>query len=162
MKNLIIIRHAKSSWDTAFKDIDRPLAVRGVKDAHLVSSSVFEYLPKSFIIWSSVAKRASETALIFCQNWFCPEELVVLKEELYVFDRKQLEKIIKSCDNQFDHLIVFGHNEAITTFVNKFGDVPIENVPTTGFVSIIFKQTNWQKINNGKTNKIIFPRDLKL
>ncbi len=37
MKKLILIRHAKSNWDTPLKDIDRPLDQRGLKDAHLVS-----------------------------------------------------------------------------------------------------------------------------
>jgi phosphohistidine phosphatase len=37
MKNLILIRHAKSNWDAPLKD-DRPLDQRGMKDAHLVSS----------------------------------------------------------------------------------------------------------------------------
>ena len=34
MKKLVIIRHAKSSWDDPFlNDHDRPLAERGLKDA---------------------------------------------------------------------------------------------------------------------------------
>jgi phosphohistidine phosphatase len=36
MKNLILIRHAKSNWDAPLQD--RPLDQRGMKDAHLVSS----------------------------------------------------------------------------------------------------------------------------
>jgi phosphohistidine phosphatase len=37
MKNLIVIRHAKSSWDAPLKDIDRPLDNRGIKDAHRIA-----------------------------------------------------------------------------------------------------------------------------
>lgn len=161
MKNLILIRHAKSSWDFALKDIDRPLEQRGVQDAHLVSSNIFDFLPQTFIIWSSIAKRASDTAIIFAQNILYPIENIVFKDDLYTFDEKQLEAIIKSCDNTFDSVILFGHNAAITNFVNKFGDVFIENVPTSGFVSIQFDTDYWEKINKGKTKKIIIPKDLK-
>ena len=46
----------------------RPLSKRGIHDAHLISSKLHDLLPKSFIIWSSNAKRAKETAMIFSQN----------------------------------------------------------------------------------------------
>ncbi|MCA1918304.1 histidine phosphatase family protein [Flavobacterium piscis] len=161
MKNLILIRHAKSSWEAPLKDFDRPLMKKGILDAHEVSANISNFLPKTYIIWSSTAARASETALIFAQNISYPIESIVFKDDLYTFDDKQLEKIIKSCDNSFESVILFGHNEAITNFVNKFGDVFIENVPTSGFVSLQFDADSWNAINKGKTHKTIFPKDLK-
>lgn len=161
MKNLILIRHAKSNWDTPLNDIDRPLEQRGFKDAHLVSLHINKYIPKTFIIWSSIAKRASDTAVIFAQNLLYPEDSIVFKEALYTFDDKQLEKIIKSCSDTFESLILFGHNAAITNFVNKFGDVFIENVPTAGFVSLQFDTNHWGNIDKGRTKKVIAPKDLK-
>ena len=161
MKNLILIRHAKSSWEAPLKDFDRPLMKKGILDAHEVSANISNFLPKTYIIWSSTAARASETALIFAQNISYPIESIVFKDDLYTFDDKQLEKIIKSCDNSFESVILFGHNEAITNFVNKFGDVFIENVPTSGFVSLQFDVDSWNAINKGKTHKTIFPKDLK-
>lgn len=161
MKNLILIRHAKSSWEAPLKDFDRPLMKRGILDAHDVSLHISDYLPKTFIIWSSPAARASETALIFAQNLSYPIESIIYKDDLYTFDEKQLEKVIKSCDNSFESVILFGHNEAITNFVNKFGDVFIENVPTSGFVSLQFDAHSWDTISKGRTHKTIFPKDLK-
>ncbi len=161
MKNLILVRHAKSNWDMPMKDIDRPLDQRGCKDAHLVSSNIQKYIPKKFIVWSSSAKRASDTAVIFAQNILYPIENIVFKDDLYTFDENQLEDIVKSCTNTFDSVILFGHNAAITNFVNKFGDIFIDNVPTSGFVSLQFETDNWEEINKGKTKKIIIPKDLK-
>ena len=161
MKNLILIRHAKSSWEAPLKDFDRPLMKKGIIDAHDVSANISNFLPKTYIIWSSTAARASETAVIFAQNISYPIESIIYKDELYTFDDKQLEKVIKSCDNSLESVILFGHNEAITNFVNKFGDVFIENVPTSGFVSLKFDAETWDNINKGKTQKTIFPKDLK-
>jgi len=161
MKNLILIRHAKSSWEAPLKDFDRPLMKRGISDAHIVSGTVSDFVPKTYIIWSSPAARASETALIFAQNLSYPIESIIYRDDLYTFDGNQLEKVIKSCDNSFESVILFGHNEAITNFVNKFGDVFIENVPTSGFVSLQFDSESWMGINKGKTHKMIFPKDLK-
>ena len=162
MKQLILVRHAKSSWDAPLRDYDRPLTGKGIKDAHLVSSNISKHIPKSFLLWSSAAKRASETALIFAQNISFPIESIVFKEELYTFDERKLEQIIKSCSDDYDHLVVFGHNEAITNFVNKYGNTFVDNVSTSGFVNIIFDQNSWESIENGITKKVIFPRDLKL
>lgn len=161
MKNLIIIRHAKSSWDAPLEDKDRPLASRGISDAHLVSSHITKFLPKTFIIWSSTARRASETAVIFTQNMSCPLESIVYREDLYTFESRTLENIVKSAQKSYDCVILFGHNEAITDFVNKFGDVSIENVPTSGFVSMLFDTDDWSQIKNAKTERMVFPRDLK-
>ena len=161
MKNLILIRHAKSSWEAPLKDFDRPLMKKGILDAHDVSSTILEFLPKTYIMWSSTAARALETALIFAQNISYPLESIIFKDDLYTFDDRQLEKVIKSCDNSFESVILFGHNEAITNFVNKFGDVFIENVPTSGFVSLQFDSESWDSIHKGKTHKTIFPKDLK-
>jgi len=161
MKNLILIRHAKSSWEAPLKDFDRPLMKRGISDAHLVSGTIPNFLPKTYIMWSSPAARASETALIFAQNISYPIESIIYRDDLYTFDGSQLEKVIKSCDNSFESVILFGHNEAITNFVNKFGDVFIENVPTSGFVSLQFDSESWTNIHKGKTHKTIFPKDLK-
>jgi len=162
MKDLVLVRHAKSSWEAPIRDFDRPLTSKGIKDAHLVSSQISSLISKTFIIWSSAAKRASETAMIFAQNISFPIESIIFKDELYTFDERKLEQIIKSCSDDYDHLIVFGHNEAITNFVNKFGNTFIDNVSTSGFVNIIFDQNSWKDISQGVTKKVIFPRDLKL
>ena len=112
-------------------------------------------------MFSSTAKRASETAIIFAQNFLYPIENIVFKEELYTFDENNLERIVKSLNNKYDNVILFGHNEAITNFVNKFGDIFIDNVSTSGLVSLQFDTDDWQNIHNGKTLKVLFPKDLK-
>ena len=161
MKQLLLVRHAKSSWEAPLRDFDRPLTNNGILDAHLVSSHINSLLPKSFLVWSSSAKRAVETVTIFAQNISFPIESIVFKEELYTFDERKLEQIIKLCPNDYENLILFGHNEAITNFVNKFGNVFIENVATSGFVSIVFETNSWKDIEKGITKNVVFPKDLK-
>lgn len=161
MKQLFLIRHAKSSWSSPLNDIERPLTNRGILDAHLVSAQLSNELPQAYLFWSSIAKRASETAVLVAQNISFPIESILFKDELYTFDDRKLEQIIKSCPDNYDHLIVCGHNEAITNFVNKFGDKFIDNVPTSGFVKIAFNVTRWKDIAEGQILKTIFPKELK-
>ncbi|TDD73925.1 SixA phosphatase family protein [Flavobacterium caseinilyticum] len=161
MKNLIIVRHAKSSWEEPLLDKERPLTKRGIKDAQLVSSQLSKSIPETYVIWSSTAKRAAETAAIFAQNLSYPVECIIYNDDLYTFNESKLEKIIKMSNNAFENVILFGHNGAITNFVNKFGDADIENVPTAGVVSLEFDTDDWKKIKKGKIKKIIFPKDLR-
>ena len=161
MKNLILIRHAKSSWNYPVQDIDRPLIQRGIDDAHLISMDYLKYLPSNFVIFSSSAIRASETAMIFSKTFLYPIDNIYFSDDLYTFDENKLEKIIKSTNNEFENVILFGHNDAITNFVNKFGDIFIDNVPTSGLVWLQFEIDFWEKINKGKTKTTIFPKNLK-
>jgi len=161
MKSLILIRHAKSSWELTSSDKERSLCNRGVDDALLVSSHIKSFLPKTSIIWSSTAKRARDTATIFLQNMTYPIESIIFKDELYTFELSELAEVIKNCPNSYDCVIVFGHNAAITDFVNKFGDVFIDNVSTSGFVAIDFDTDSWATIDKGHTKKVVFPKDLK-
>lgn len=160
MKNLILIRHAKSSWDNPIDDFNRELLSKGVINSIKIANLSLDFLKNRPCIWSSSAKRASETAKIFVENWKMDVKSIEFKKDLYTFNSSQLEINVKSCSNDYDNLILFGHNSAITDFVNKFGDIFIENVPTSGFVSINFDVDSWKNINKGKINKILFPRDL--
>jgi phosphohistidine phosphatase len=68
MKNLILIRHAKSNWDAPLQDLDRPLDQRGMKDAHLVSSRILDFIPKTYVIWVVLLKSIRYSAY-FCKNF---------------------------------------------------------------------------------------------
>jgi len=162
MKNLIVIRHAKSSWDEPVSDKERKLTERGKNDAALVSLNSLDFLKDNFVIYSSNARRAVETAAIFASNFSFPLNEITFEEDLYTFDENQLESNIKSLNNDFENVILFGHNAAITNFVNKFGDIFIENVPTSGLVWIKFDSVEWKLLKKGKIQKVVFPRDLKI
>ena len=161
MKNLILVRHAKSSWEVPVQDKDRGLTTQGINDAHLVSNEIKNTVPKAYLIFNNTDKRASNTALIFAQNFAYPLESIIYREDLYTFDESKLEKFIKSLINTCETVILFGHNGAITDFVNKFGDVFIENVPTSGFVLMKFETDDWSSINSGTIKKTIFPKKLR-
>ena len=160
-KILYIIRHAKSSWKFDVNDFERPLKKSGENDAELVSNYLKNKLLKPKLIMSSDAERAQKTAHIFIENIELKTILFKLENELYDFTGNQFLNIVKSCDDAIDKLMIFGHNHAITNFVNVYGNIPIENVPTSGFVEIHFNINSWQELKKGKTERILFPKDLK-
>jgi phosphohistidine phosphatase len=157
MKNIIIIRHAKSSWEFQLKDIDRPILKKGIEKSYKVAEASRLFFKENSIIFISNAKRTQQTAKIFLKFITTEEKNIFIKNDLYTFSLSEFEEIVKCCPNEHKNLILFGHNGAITDFVNKFGDVYIDNVPTSGFISITFETDDWKSIKKGKTDKIIFP-----
>ena len=161
MKNLILIRHAKSSWDSPMQDFDRPLNHSGIIDAEKVSIDFKKKLPATFVVFSSPAKRARETAKIFSKNLLYPVESIIFSDNLYTFDENILEKNIRLISDDYKNVILFGHNDAITNFVNKFGTVFIDNVPTSGLIWLQFESDYWEKMQQGKSLITLFPKNIK-
>lgn len=161
MKTIVLIRHAKSSWDHDVSDINRPLSTRGFTDANLLSM-VFKskgYRPDA--IFSSPANRAATTCDIFMENLNLPKSLLVTEEQLYDFGGNQVRRFIKSLDNSLQKIMIFGHNHAFTSLTNSFGDAYIDNLPTSGLVMIDFEVENWQEVSVGTTKMILTPKDFK-
>lgn len=162
MKTLNLIRHAKAEAKApSGRDFDRPISDSGKTASIQVAEAAVHNLPENFTIWSSPAKRTTQTAEVFATKLNFALADVNFKNDLYTFICQDLEAAIRDCDPNIDSLVIFGHNEAITDFVNNFGDIYIDNVPTSGFVSISFDTNQWSKIKNGKTTKTIFPRDIQ-
>jgi phosphohistidine phosphatase len=156
---LILIRHAKSSWEGNLIDHERPLSTRGIQDAQLVFHEISSLLNMEYKILSSTSKRTTQTSKIFCTINDINFENILFKDELYTFNLNEFEKVVSK--NFKKNLIIFGHNNAITDFVNKFGDYYIENVPTCGVVVLKFDELGTFSPNKGAIIKTIFPRDLK-
>lgn len=160
MKKIILVRHAKSSWEYDVSDHERPLNSRGLTDANRVSNELLGNITPELVL-SSDALRAKTTAEIFITNLQINKSKLILNRSLYDFSGLSLTEAIKSCDDSIDELMIFGHNNAITNFVNKYGNVFIDNVPTCGVTVIEFEADGWNEIKKGNTILTLFPKQLK-
>ena len=81
MKTLLLMRHAKSSWDDPdVADHDRPLNKRGKKDAPRMGQWLAEQGLTPEVIVTSTAKRARKTAELVAESCGCQREPIVLPE----------------------------------------------------------------------------------
>jgi len=161
MKTLYLVRHAKSSWEFDVIDHERPLNERGLNDAPLVAKKVADVMERPDLIMSSDALRAKTTALFFAAAFNISEKDIQLEHELYDFAGMQLVAVIRDCPNDIDCFMVFGHNNAMTNFVNTYGDRDIDNVATSQFTAIAFDIDNWRDLKQGKTIFKCTPKELK-
>ncbi len=156
MKKLYLVRHAKSSWKLeGISDIDRPLKGRGIRDAHSTSEWLRQQdeIPQRLI--SSPATRALHTALIFSRNLNYHFDELDIRKEVYHASTTTLTEIVRSFDDAFDSVMLFGHNPTITDFVNRCIDHRIDNVPTTGVACLSFDVDHWRDIDK-KADLVFF------
>ena len=83
MKQLILVRHAKSDWgNPGLDDFDRPLNERGKKNAPVMAQRLLDKKIKIDAFISSPAKRAAKTAKIFAETFKQKKDVIVFKEKL--------------------------------------------------------------------------------
>jgi len=163
MKTIFIVRHAKSSWNTIdLPDVQRPLLEKGKKRTGKVINYLHQQNIKIDLIISSHAVRAHETARILAHALNYPEENIKLESLIYYANGESILNQFYDLPEQFDSVMIVGHNPALTDFVNIFLNPPIENLPTSGIVSITFDTDKWEEVPvaSRKTNFILFPKEL--
>ncbi|NIP89767.1 MAG: histidine phosphatase family protein, partial [Gammaproteobacteria bacterium] len=69
MKTLLLLRHAKSSWDDpSLEDFDRPLAPRGEKAAPVMAAYLASKGLRPDLVLCSPAARARQTWALVAQS----------------------------------------------------------------------------------------------
>ena len=161
MKKLVLMRHGKSSWNYDVPDTERPLKSRGKRDAALVARTFNESSEIPDKIYSSPAKRALDTCKIFLKTLDIPISEAQIIDNLYDFGGQNVIAFLKDLPNSLSSVMIFGHNHALTSLTNSFGNKYIDNLPTSGLVEIEFDTNEWIDIKSGTTKQIIIPKALR-
>ena len=150
-KTLLLIRHAKSSWDNeSVNDFERTLNDRGKRDAPVMAKRIKDKEIVIDTIVSSPAKRAKKTASFFAEEYGLGENDTIYKTELYAAPKDVFSEVIKKFDNSFNHIAVFSHNPGITEFANSLTDVRIDNMPTCSIFAIKLELKEWNDFDDAK------------
>jgi len=136
-RTLVMIRHAKSSWDDlSMSDFDRPLNERGEHDAPLMGERLKELKVIPDIIIASTAKRAKQTAKKIAEGVGYDKDDIQWEERLYHCSPSVFEDVIQKVDNKNSTVYIVAHNPGITDFVNRLSGIfRIDNMPTCGVVA---------------------------
>ena len=163
-KTLYIVRHGKSSWDDPFlSDHERPLAPKGINKTLKVAGFLKNNISCPDLFLSSTAVRAKETAGILAKELGYPEEKIKYSTNLYHAGEEAIFSELYALPDEVNSVMIFGHNPGFTYFVNKFLDPTIDNLPTSGTVSVTFNTGRWDEIDTAgfHVNFVVFPKMLK-
>jgi phosphohistidine phosphatase len=151
MKQLLLIRHAKSSWDDPLqKDFDRPLNKRGNKDAAEMAERLLDKKIKIDAFLSSPAERAVSTCAYFTKAYEVKKKEIIQIEKLYNARVENFYKVISEVDNSSDTIAVFSHNPGITEFANELTDVHIDDMPTCSIFAVKADIKKWDEFTEAE------------
>ena len=147
MKQLTLIRHAKSSWDEiGLADIDRPLNARGRRDAPEMGRRLkaLGFVPDVVLV--SSAKRTQQTALAL---WIALgiEPRSRIEPALYMAGTTAMLELIEATSAAVSHLVLIGHNPGLTALAKRLGATSIENIPTAGMVRFHVDAERWSALD---------------
>jgi phosphohistidine phosphatase len=113
-RHLLLLRHAKSDWDTdAVEDFERPLARRGKKDARRMGQWMHrEGLMPDYVI-ASPALRTRETAGRVCKELGIPGKDIHFEPRIYEANVTSLLAVLADCPGGCHNILLVGHNPGL-------------------------------------------------
>lgn len=163
MKELILVRHAKSSWkDPTLSDHERPLNKRGKRDAPEMGERLARAGCRPDLFISSSAVRALETARTIAGKVGYPREDIQVEERLYHASTGELIGVIRDVANSVGSLAIFGHNPGLTNLANRLGPREIFNLPTCAVLHLRFDTDAWSGLEeaSGEELEYDFPKKI--
>lgn len=163
MKTLLLVRHAKSSWDApGLSDFDRPLNERGKKDAPEMAKRLKDKKIEIDLFVSSPAKRARKTAKYFAEEFGVKKEDIQLVDDLYLATPSAFQKTVAELNDKDDAVVIFSHNPGITEFANSLSNVRIDDMPTCSVFAVYADTGSWSDFENAEKKFLFFdyPKNL--
>ena len=146
MKTLLIVRHAKSSWDHPdLSDHDRPLNQRGKMDAPLMGELLKDEDVVPDLMISSTAKRAKKTAELIAEAAGFDGKLLTTRT-FYHADPDLYIEVLRSLPEDVNRVMIVGHNPGMEELIY---DLTGESVrfTTANVAQIDLKIDDWAKID---------------
>jgi phosphohistidine phosphatase len=152
MKQLILVRHAKSSWSEAGqRDFDRPLNPRGERNAPEMAARLAARGLHPGLIVASGARRALATAQLIAKELGYPNKDIEIVDALYASSPRVWLEQIASLPARFDTVLMVGHNPELTELVNRLCPAArIDNVPTCGVLWLAYEVEDWAAVAAAK------------
>ncbi|WP_345974494.1 histidine phosphatase family protein [Sulfurimonas sp. HSL3-7] len=154
MKNLLIMRHAKSSWkELGLPDHERPLNKRGQHDAPKMGRLIRKKKLKPQLIICSSAKRARETLERVTEAFGYSQE-IRFSEALYGAGPEAYIKLLKELDEAYDRVMVVGHNPGLEALLERLtGEEQI--LPTAALARVELPIKGWRKLGDSVDGELI-------
>ncbi|MEM7603077.1 MAG: histidine phosphatase family protein [Verrucomicrobiota bacterium] len=164
MKQLLLIRHGKSSWDFPGRsDHDRPLNQRGERDAPRIAAALLQRGVSPSKIVTSTALRAKTTASMIAQSMDAGSVDLEEVGDLYLASPRTILTQIQNLDEGLDTVLFFGHNPGMhEAVVELTGDPSVSEFPTLAVARIELGLDFWGEVDwgSGLLLELLTPKTL--
>lgn len=153
MKTLLIMRHAKSSWDNPrLADHDRPLNKRGKRDAPRMGRLLRDEDLVPDLILSSTAKRALDTAEAVAEASGY-DEVIEVSQAFYPGDPDSYLTVLRLVADEVERLLMIGHNPGMEDFLEELTG-GWERLPTAAIAQISLPIGRWRDFSLETTGRL--------
>jgi phosphohistidine phosphatase len=160
-KTLILMRHAKSSWNApAMRDHARPLNTRGQRSARALGDWLRTQAWTPDEVLSSSSQRTRETFAGLHID--APARFT---NDLYHAGPEQIRQVLAQANGEM--VLILGHNPGIAEFAEELVQSPPDHerfldYPTGATLVVRFEIERWEQIQpgTGQVLDFIVPRDL--
>lgn len=157
MKTLYLIRHAKAEEHSFSKDdFYRDLQKKGRERAERIAQKLKDSLKideKTHVI-SSSANRAIQTAELFCEVLGYPQESIHQTRDIYEAHFMDILKVINSVPEEYDTLLIFGHNPGLSNLTNYLSHSEIELATSNVSILQLEGDLTFEMLGGGTANLI--------
>ncbi len=153
MKTLLLLRHAKSSWDSpAARDFDRPLASRGERDAPRMGKALRASGVELDLVVCSTATRARQTAELALAAAKYDGELRH-DDAIYEASLRDLFGVLHGLPDSAETVALVGHNpgfeDLLATLCGTESSPAHVRVPTATLACIELDVDSWSDTIGG-------------
>lgn len=169
MRQVWLLRHAKSSWDApGIPDEDRPLAPRGVRAAAAMSAHLSSAGIHPALVLCSSGLRARQTLAAVVASLGSELE-VRIEPGLYTFEAEVVLERLRQVDDAVVSVMVVGHNPALQDLALMLApggperSAVAEKLPTGALVGIDVPGGSWASLapGAGAISRFVTPRSLE-
>jgi phosphohistidine phosphatase len=155
VKTLLVLRHAKSSWDDpSLDDHERPLNGRGRKDAPRVGGVLKQRGLTPDLVVSSDAVRAHTTAHAAAREAGYRGEIVSDKR-LYLASPTGILAVLRGVRPvEAETVMVVGHNPGLEELVAHLAGTP-EPMPTAALAQIDLPIDDWRELTTSTRGTLV-------
>lgn len=161
MKQIYLLRHAKSEWDEPYDtDLERSLSRRGKEQ----SKALRDYLKESRFefdqCYVSPAERTLKTYATLRKEILRfpkPE----LRESIYDSDKEDLLFLLQGLSPSVRSVCLVGHNPGLEDLGSSllFGETEFsrfQKFPTASFLGLSFSEVSWKNLSWGSCQLAVF------
>jgi len=154
MKQLLILRHAKSSWaDSSISDWQRPLNERGLRDAPRAGEWLRDQSLIPDVIITSDAVRARATAAAVAKAAGYAKEIVI-ESSLYHATSEAVLGVLNGIEEHAATVLIVGHNPGLEDFVQQLAGEH-HDLPTAALVHIKVAIDRWSDLDSGTAASVV-------
>lgn len=154
MRTILLLRHAKSSWNhPELDDLDRPLNKRGKRQAPEMGKLVYTQELTPDLILSSPARRACKTAEEVAKN--CGYDGIIERiDAFYPGGPAAYLRVLSELPDGVRRVMVVGHNPGLEEFLRGLVNETWP-FPTAALAQVELQLDTWQELTAGTRGKLV-------